>query len=67
MDTFDILPPLIGSRSTGDKVHLPQVRSERLHPTARRPLRDGTQHHPREDLHGAVVLVTVPVHRFCSW
>lgn len=40
-----------------DQMRLPQVRSVRHHTDARRHVRDGSEHHQREDLRRAVVLV----------
>lgn len=47
---------------SGDQMPVPQVRPQRQHPEARRPLRHGTQRHQREDLHLSLVLVPLSVH-----
>lgn len=47
-------------------MHLPQVRPLRLDPAPRRHVRDGPQHHQREDLHLPVVLVHLPLRYILS-
>lgn len=46
--------------STDNEVYIPQVRSFRHDPEARRSLRSGAEHSQREDIHIPVVLVYHP-------
>lgn len=50
----------------GNEMRVQQIRSKWNSAEVRRALRDGSQHHTREGVHGAVVLVSYSTHTIVS-